>query len=37
MPTHDIVDNRNEKLVDHINNILAPVWLHGLPWAISSF
>jgi len=23
MPTHDIVDNRNEKLVDHINRILA--------------
>ncbi|MFC1841209.1 helicase-related protein [Thermodesulfobacteriota bacterium] len=23
MPTHDIIDNRNEKLVDHINSILA--------------
>jgi hypothetical protein len=23
MPTHDIIDNRNEKLVDHINRILA--------------
>ena len=22
MPTHDIIDNRNEKLVDHINSIL---------------
>ena len=22
MPTHDIVDNRNEKLVDHIKRIL---------------
>ena len=22
MPTHDIIDNRNEKLVDHINRIL---------------
>jgi hypothetical protein len=22
MPTHDIVDNRREKLVDHINQIL---------------
>src|SRR5436309_14953617 len=23
MPAHDIIDNRNEKLVDHINRILA--------------
>ncbi len=23
MPTHDIIDNRNEKLVDHINQILS--------------
>jgi hypothetical protein len=23
MPTHDIIDNRNERLVDHINGILA--------------
>jgi hypothetical protein len=23
MPTHDIIDNRKEKLVDHINRILA--------------
>lgn len=23
MPAHDILDNRNEKLVDHINRILA--------------
>jgi superfamily II DNA or RNA helicase len=23
MPTHDIIDNRNEKLVDHINRILS--------------
>lgn len=23
MPIHDIIDNRNEKLVDHINRILA--------------
>ena len=23
MPTHDIIDNRNEKLVDHINKILS--------------
>jgi superfamily II DNA/RNA helicase len=23
VPTHDIIDNRNEKLVDHINSILA--------------
>ena len=23
MPTHDIIDNRHEKLVDHINQILA--------------
>lgn len=23
MPTHDIIDNRNQKLVDHINRILA--------------
>ena len=23
MPSHDIIDNRNEKLVDHINRILA--------------
>ncbi len=23
MPTHDIIDNRNERLVDHINRILA--------------
>ena len=22
MPTHDIIDNRHEKLVDHINRIL---------------
>jgi hypothetical protein len=22
MPTHDIIDNRSEKLVDHINRIL---------------
>ena len=22
MPTHSIIDNRNEKLVDHINRIL---------------
>jgi len=22
MPAHDIIDNRNEKLVDHINQIL---------------
>jgi len=22
MPTHDIIDNRNEKLVDNINTIL---------------
>src|SRR6266567_6191267 len=22
MPTHDIIDNRNEKLVDHINRML---------------
>ena len=22
MPTHDIIDNRNEKLCDHINRIL---------------
>jgi hypothetical protein len=22
MPTHDIIDNRNEKLVDHIKRIL---------------
>ncbi|MBN2186364.1 MAG: helicase [Dehalococcoidia bacterium] len=25
MPTHDIIDNRNEKLVDHINRILPSV------------
>jgi superfamily II DNA or RNA helicase len=24
MPTHDIIDNRKEKLVDHINRILGP-------------
>jgi|GEM_PF-4802000 hypothetical protein len=24
MPTHDIIDNRSEKLVDHINRILPP-------------
>jgi hypothetical protein len=23
MPTHDIIDNRNEMLVDHINRILS--------------
>jgi hypothetical protein len=23
MPTHDIIDNRTEKLVDHINQILS--------------
>ena len=23
MPTHDIIDNRNEKLVDHINRVLS--------------
>ncbi len=23
MPTHDIIDNRNEKLVDHVNRILS--------------
>jgi hypothetical protein len=23
MPTHDIIDNRTQKLVDHINRILA--------------
>src|SRR5947207_3289255 len=23
MPTHDIIDNRNERLVDHINRILS--------------
>jgi hypothetical protein len=23
MPTHDIIDNRNERLVDHIDRILA--------------
>jgi hypothetical protein len=23
MPTHDIIDDRSEKLVDHINRILA--------------
>lgn len=23
MPTHDIIDNRSEKLVDHINRILS--------------
>ena len=23
MPTHNIIDNRNEKLLDHINRILA--------------
>ena len=23
MPRHDIIDNRNEKLVDHINRILS--------------
>lgn len=23
MPSHDIIDNRNERLVDHINRILA--------------
>jgi hypothetical protein len=23
MPTHDIIDNSKEKLVDHINRILA--------------
>jgi hypothetical protein len=23
MPIHDIIDNRNEKLVDHMNRILA--------------
>ncbi len=23
MPTHDIIDNQNEKLVDHINQILS--------------
>ena len=23
MPTHDIIDNRNEKLVDHITRILS--------------
>ena len=22
MPTHDIIDNRNEKLVDHLNRML---------------
>jgi len=22
MPTHDIIDNRTEKLVDHLNQIL---------------
>jgi hypothetical protein len=25
MPTHDIIDNPNEKLVDHINCILSAV------------
>jgi hypothetical protein len=25
MPLHDIIDNRNEKLVDHINRILASI------------
>jgi len=24
MSTHDIIDNRKEKLVDHINRILSP-------------
>jgi len=23
MPVHDIIDNRNEKLLDHINRILS--------------
>jgi hypothetical protein len=23
MPTHDIIDNRDEKLVDHVNRILS--------------
>ena len=25
MPIHDIIDNRNEKLVDHINRIVASI------------
>ncbi len=31
MPTHDIIDNRHEKLVDHINRILAEYERHGYP------
>jgi hypothetical protein len=29
MPTHDIIDNRNEKLVDHINRILSSTEARG--------
>ncbi len=42
MPTHDIIDNRKEKLVDHINHILSSTeaarfavgyfFLSGLTW-----
>jgi hypothetical protein len=37
MPTHDLIDNRNEKLVDHINRILASTESAGFAVAISFF
>jgi hypothetical protein len=33
MPTHDIIDNHNEKLVDHIKRILgSAVWRGARPY-----
>ena len=36
MPTHDIIDNRNEKLADHINLILSSTeqakQVSSIPW-----
>ena len=32
MPIHDIIDNRNEKLVDHINQSLLLLKPRGLPF-----
>ena len=36
MPTHDIIDNRKEKLVDHINRSCRQPSRRGLPSATSS-
>ena len=35
MPTHDIIDNRNEKLVYHMNQILAST--HSARFAVGYF